>query len=161
MPRKPSYDELESRVLALENEVSTRRKAEAAFRESEEIYRATFEQAAIGIVQVTMDGRFNRVNQRFCDIVGYNKEELTTKGYQDITHPEDLRESVNRIDQLLKNSYCKGRVSKTICPQGRGRRLGEHAAFSPAGFRGEPRMHYRRDRRHHNLERSRKSADQQ
>ena len=103
MARKPSYDELEARVIALENEVQTLQKAEAVFRESEGIYRSTFEQAAVGIAQVAMDGRFHRVNQRFCDIVGYSKEDLSTKGFQDITHPDDLRESVRRVNQLIKS----------------------------------------------------------
>ncbi len=60
-----------------------------ALRESEERFRATFEQAAVGIAHVAPDGHWTRVNQRLCEILGYNTEELLQRTFQDITHPDD------------------------------------------------------------------------
>ena len=55
------------------------RRNEKPLRESEERSRATFEQAAVGICRATLNGRFLRVNQKLCDIVGYGRDELLEK----------------------------------------------------------------------------------
>jgi PAS domain-containing protein len=71
-------------------DITKRKQVEAALRESEERFRATFEQAAVGITHAEPDGRFVRVNQKFCDITGYTREELLERTFQDITHPDDI-----------------------------------------------------------------------
>ena len=76
--------------LVVARDITHRKEAEAALRESEERSRATFEQAAVGMAHTTLDGRWVRVNQRLCDIVGYTRDELLTRTFQDITHPDDL-----------------------------------------------------------------------
>lgn len=53
-------------------------------------FRATFENAAVGIAHVALDGRWLEVNQRLCDLVGYSREELMSKTFADITHPDDV-----------------------------------------------------------------------
>ena len=53
-------------------------------------FRGLFEQAFVGMTQVGLDGRFQHVNQRLCDLLGYSQEELLAKGFQEITHPDDL-----------------------------------------------------------------------
>jgi PAS domain S-box-containing protein len=63
---------------------------EAALRESEERYRATFEQAAVGIGHIAPEGHWLRANRKLAEITGYSAEELGKLTYRDITHPEDL-----------------------------------------------------------------------
>jgi PAS domain S-box-containing protein len=75
-------------------DITKRKQIGAALRESEERFRATFEQAAVGITHAELDGSFVRVNQKFCDIVGYTREELLERTLQDVTHPDDR--SVNQ-----------------------------------------------------------------
>lgn len=70
-------------------DITKRKQIGAALRESEERFRATFEQAAVGITHAELDGSFVRVNQKFCDIVGYTREEILQRTLQDITHPDD------------------------------------------------------------------------
>ena len=70
-------------------------------RENEERLRATFEQAAVGIAHVAPDGRWLRVNRKLCDIVGYSREELLRKKFQDITYSEDLDASMEYVRQVL------------------------------------------------------------
>ena len=77
------------------------RERTAELATSEERFRATFEQAAVGVAHVAPDGRFLRVNQRFCDIVGYSHEEMLERAHQDITHPEDLGADLDQARQLL------------------------------------------------------------
>ena len=71
-------------------EITDRKRAEAALQEREEEFRAIFENAAVGIAQVAPDGFFIKVNQQFCQIVGYSKAELLQRTCQEITHPISL-----------------------------------------------------------------------
>ena len=77
------------------------KRAEEELRNSERRFRATFEQAAVGIAHSAPDGRWLRVNQKLCDIVGYSREELLGCTLQDITHPDDLEANLEQIRRLL------------------------------------------------------------
>jgi PAS domain S-box-containing protein len=78
-----------------------RKWAEEALKESEERFRATFDKAAVGVAQMAPDGRWLRVNQKFCDIVGYEEEELCEMTFQDITHLDDLEADLEQVRRLL------------------------------------------------------------
>ena len=67
----------------------------------EERFKITFEQAAVGIAHVSLDGRFLQVNQKFCDIVGYTKKEIQSRTFQEITHPDDLDKDLEYMQQVL------------------------------------------------------------
>jgi PAS domain S-box-containing protein len=81
-------------------DTTAQKDAEANLRDSEERYRATFEQAAVGMVHTSFDGRFLRCNPRFAQIVGYPIEELPGMTFQQITYPEDVAGGMNAIEQL-------------------------------------------------------------
>ena len=89
------------RAMSEFEERTERKRAEEALRESEERFRATFEQAAVGISHNALDGRWLRVNQKLCEIIGYSREELLLKTFQDITHPDDLEADLEQVHQLL------------------------------------------------------------
>jgi len=78
-----------------------RRRADQTLRESEETSRATFDQAAVGMAHVGTDGRWIRVNDKLCAIVGYPREELLQLTFQDITHPDDLETDLEYARQVL------------------------------------------------------------
>ena len=78
-----------------------RESAAAELRASEQRFRATFEQAAVGIAHVAPDGGWIMVNDRLCEIVGYPREELLEKTFQEITHPDDLDADLVQAGQLL------------------------------------------------------------
>jgi PAS domain S-box-containing protein len=73
-----------------------------AARELELRFRATFEQAAVGIAHVGVDGRWLRVNRKLCEIVGYSHDELMRRTFQDITHPDDLAADLANVQKLLR-----------------------------------------------------------
>jgi diguanylate cyclase (GGDEF)-like protein/PAS domain S-box-containing protein len=50
---------------------------------------------------VATDGRFLRVNRSLCEIVGYSEEELRSRSFQDLTHPDDLRKDLEQVRRLL------------------------------------------------------------
>ena len=60
-----------------------------AIRQSEQKFRATFQQAAVGIAQGDKQGRFLEANQALCDILGYSREALLQLRYPSLIHPED------------------------------------------------------------------------
>jgi PAS domain S-box-containing protein len=82
-------------------DVTEERRTRAILEESEERFRATFEQAAVGIGHVGLDGRWLRVNRKLCEIVGYHPDELMKLTFQDITHPDDLEADLAQVRRLL------------------------------------------------------------
>lgn len=88
-------------VTAMIEDISERKQTEKALKESEERFRSMFEQAAVGVAQVnTHTGAFIKINQRYCDIAGYSQEEMKTKTFQAITHPEDLKTDLEDLANL-------------------------------------------------------------
>ncbi len=75
-----------------------------ALRESEAYFRATFDQAAVGIAHNSIHGDWLQVNQRLCDIVGYSSEELLKLNFQDITHPDDIEIGRAAMHSLLSGA---------------------------------------------------------
>ena len=72
-------------------------------RESEEIFRTTFNHAAIGIAHVDLKtGRWIRVNRRFCEIAGWPEEELLQHTFLQTTHPDHHKEDLRLIDDVLQ-----------------------------------------------------------
>jgi PAS domain S-box-containing protein len=70
-------------------DVTGRKQAKRALRESEERFRQTFELAGSGIAHVALEGRFLRVNRALCRILGYSAAELTGLTVKDVSHPDD------------------------------------------------------------------------
>jgi diguanylate cyclase (GGDEF)-like protein/PAS domain S-box-containing protein len=71
--------------------------------DSEALFRAVFENAAVGIAQVSPSGEFLQINQLFCDLIGYRRDEVLQAGFnfQRITLPEDLTNDLTQVQRLL------------------------------------------------------------
>jgi PAS domain S-box-containing protein len=80
-------------------------EAKRALADSETRFRATFENAAVGIAHVAPDGSWLRVNEALCRILGYPVDELVTKTFQDVTHPDDLAIEVGQVELM-----CDGKI---------------------------------------------------
>ncbi|HEY9808637.1 MAG TPA: PAS domain S-box protein [Halomicronema sp.] len=95
-------------ILCTFDDITERLQAAATLAESEQLFRATFEQAAVGMAQASFDGKLLLVNQKLCDLLGQTSEQLHHIHFQEITHPDDLAEELKYLDQLLAgeiNSY--------------------------------------------------------
>ena len=79
-----------------------RQQAQAATRESEERFRAIFQQAALGVAQVDLDGRPVLANERYCAIIGLSAAELAGKDFRTYTHPDDIASQVELMGRLLR-----------------------------------------------------------
>jgi diguanylate cyclase (GGDEF)-like protein/PAS domain S-box-containing protein len=83
-----------------------------ALRESEERFYSAFEHAAIGMALVAPDGRWLKVNRALCELIGYAKDELLCKTFQDITHPDDLAADLAKLRQLLAREITTYQMEK-------------------------------------------------
>ncbi len=78
-----------------------RELAEQQLKQSEERFRAAYHNATVGMSIAALDGRLQEVNQRLCTILGYSEEELLSRTFQSLTHPDDLRQHLERLQKLL------------------------------------------------------------
>lgn len=95
-------------TAAAVRDLTERHKADRALREAEERFRLTFDNAPIGMVITALSGRFLRVNQALCRMLGFSAEELTQRTFLEITHPEDRelhRASTERLERGEIRSY--------------------------------------------------------
>jgi PAS domain S-box-containing protein len=83
-------------------DITELKHAEQELRESEERFRGTFENAAVGIAHCDLEGRFLRVNQCACDIVGYERDVLLRRRLQDITDDDFVEASLQRFRMLTE-----------------------------------------------------------
>lgn len=88
-------------IEQLHNQPKDSTQPTLSLAESEERFRSIYEQAAVGIAEVSLAGQFRQTNDRFCEIVGYPEAELRTRTYQDITHPDDLGHDLMNVKALL------------------------------------------------------------
>ena len=120
-PQVPSTKDLQLIELATQSAgIAIERKlAEIEIQQSERRFRATFEQAAVGIAHVAVDGKWLRVNQKLCDIVGYAREELLQLTFADITHPRDLNADLELIARILAGEIPTYSIEKRyLCKNG-------------------------------------------
>jgi len=84
-------------------DLTERKRAEIALRESEEKFHSVFRESGVGMVIVSLEGRFLAANRTFCDFLGYQEEELLDKTVESITLAHDWPAFSQRLQQSLKN----------------------------------------------------------
>lgn len=82
------------RLVGIAQLITAEKRTEAAFR-------ATFDQAAVGMAHVAPDGAFLKLNDCLCGILGQPRETLLLHRFQDITHPDDLEADLAQLEALL------------------------------------------------------------
>ncbi len=102
------YSERELAFLAsISGQVASaveRKQAEERLHESEKRFSSAFENAAIGMALVSPRGRWLKVNQALCSIVGYTDNELMSMSFQEITYPDDLNADLELLQQTLEGT---------------------------------------------------------
>ncbi|VVC76435.1 putative diguanylate cyclase YegE [Aquicella siphonis] len=90
---------------SIESDINEHKRMEAELQTSEESFRNTMENAPIGMAIVSLEGKWLQVNQALCDIIGYSKEEMYTRTFMDITHPDDMDISLEATRKLLQGEF--------------------------------------------------------
>lgn len=129
---KPTYQQLEKRLAAAEPIIEALkrqevdavvgeekiaflllRKVEEAWVESNGEFSAMFDLDGIGMIQAdTPDFRFTRVNPKFCEIAGYSAEELLTKTYIGLTHPQDRKRDLKDLARVIRGKTDSWSIEK-------------------------------------------------
>ena len=118
---QPSFDSKGNLTgfIGIDRDITDRKRAEEALRESEERFRTAFEDASTGIALMAKEGYFLEVNQTLCRILGYSEEELMGKTWVEITEPDDLDGCFNwlkRVKAGEQSAYEKRFIHKLGYP---------------------------------------------
>ncbi|OWK29875.1 blue-light-activated protein [Sphingomonas mucosissima] len=99
-------------------DINDRKVAEEALRNSEMHLSAIFNQSAAGLAETDASGRFVRVNDRYCEIVGRTREGLMHLCMQDLTHPDDLGGNLALFQRVTAHAGSFDIVKRSLRPDG-------------------------------------------
>ena len=116
-------------------------RIQSRMKDSEERFQATFNQAAVGLAHVNLEGRCIRVNQRLCDMLRYEEAELLQKTVADVTHPKDLQRTLKEAQRVVAGEIQTYRIEKnylrkdgTVLPASVTSSLARNAVGEPLYF---------------------------
>ena len=95
-------------IIMYTEDITERKNIQDQLRINEQAFRGNFENAAVGMAMLDLDGHLIKLNKTVCDIVGYTEDEIREKSLRGITHPDDLTENLTLLDELVagkRNSY--------------------------------------------------------
>lgn len=85
-------------------DISERKEAEQRVKESEELFKITFNAAGVGMAHISPDGQWLRVNEKLLEISGYSREELLRMSFLDLIPTEERQASLDRFRRVLDGS---------------------------------------------------------
>lgn len=101
-----------TRIWGITRDVTERKRAGEALRQSEERFRATFENAGIGMAIVDLDGHPIKCNSVLQKMLGYNSEELGRMVFTDFTHPDDRQLDWGLYSELVQGKRDRYEIEK-------------------------------------------------
>ncbi|MDO8942758.1 MAG: PAS domain S-box protein, partial [Desulfobacterales bacterium] len=104
----------ENAVLALAQDVTGRKLALEALRQSEERFRTAFENASVGMCLVGMDGVLTEVNAALASMIGYAPAEMVGKPVTVFSHPDDLALRLQVVNGLISGKITSGQQERRL-----------------------------------------------
>ena len=97
------------RMTGVTLDITERKRTEEALQESEERFHQAFENAAIGMALVSLEGHWLQVNRSLCEMLGYSEQELLATTFKAVTHPDDMEIGVVCLQQMMsgKIDFCQ------------------------------------------------------
>ena len=105
-------------LLGVTRDITEKKQVAMAFQESQARFRNTLENAPIGMLVVSIEGRILEANSAICDFLGYENQELVALTLSDITHPDDLQRSIAKIRSALDGDIDTYRTEKRYVKKG-------------------------------------------
>ena len=99
-------------IVGVNLDISERKAAEVALRQSEERFKSAFGRSAIGMALVSPDGRWFQVNSKLCEILGYSEREMLQTTFQQITFVDDLNADLELLKQLVAGEIASYQMEK-------------------------------------------------
>jgi PAS domain S-box-containing protein len=99
-------------MWAIVRDVTSRKQTDAALAASEALFRVAFDDAAVGLALMGLDGRPLRVNRAICEMLGYRPDELMSIRWMDVTHPEDIAATSVMLHDTLASREGRGQLRK-------------------------------------------------
>ena len=105
---------INGQLICVIRDVSEELESREYLAVSEQLFRTIFEQASVGVALVSFDiKKVIRINQRFCDMLGYSMEEMNNaKIFEKITHPDDLKSNLNYREKILTGQQHEATLEK-------------------------------------------------
>ncbi|MBF0181600.1 MAG: PAS domain S-box protein [Magnetococcales bacterium] len=130
------------RLFGTAQDVTDATLAARKLKENEKLFRTIFEQAGVGVALLhTPSGRFARINRRYAEMVGYSVEELICKGFQEITHPDDLPADLANIRHMISGKLRDFTMEKRYIHRN-GSVVWVRLTVSPLWKPGDPAEHH-------------------
>jgi PAS domain S-box-containing protein len=111
---KKLHEKLEERFLERTDELQM---TLGALRQSEEQFRKAFETSIHGMALISLDGKFQRVNQALCDMIGYSMTDLLELNLRRISHRDDYLSEMRKLKKLIKGDISYYKVEKRLIHQ--------------------------------------------
>jgi PAS domain S-box-containing protein len=124
-------------AVVMHIDITERKLAEEAVRESEERFRNMFVAAATGIAISTPQGRYLHANAAYCRMLGYTEEELRQRDFASLTHPDDLEVNLKLRDELLAGQRESIQMEKRYLKKNGDVVWTRHSVSATHGFNGE------------------------
>jgi diguanylate cyclase (GGDEF)-like protein/PAS domain S-box-containing protein len=106
-------------VISVVEDITERKQAEEALRASEEMLRATFSQAGVGIFVTSLDTRYLQVNDKYCNMLGYGRDELLGMSIRDVNRPEDIENVLGNREKVLQGVWQRASHERElVCKDG-------------------------------------------
>jgi PAS domain S-box-containing protein len=99
-------------IYATAHDITARKMAEDALRDSESLFRSAFDNSLLGMSIAGLDGRYLQVNQRLSEMTGFSERELLQRGFDAITHPDNLTRDLELLRSLREGEALSGVVTK-------------------------------------------------
>jgi diguanylate cyclase (GGDEF)-like protein/PAS domain S-box-containing protein len=105
-------------LCGISTDITDRDEREASLEESEARFRATFDEAAIGMALVRQDGSFSRANAALCRLLGYEEAELKQMTFQQLTHRDDLEKDLVLLGEVVSGARQSYQMEKRYLRKG-------------------------------------------